>query len=198
MGERYVAVLAAIFCMVFLVSASPAAASAQCPNDQEIPTSAPGPTAAAALLCDMNVLRQREGLQPLRWNWNLWAAAQGMATDIARMEFFAHVTPDGRNLADRVGPTGYIKPAMTEMLAENLAWGRNLRATPLATAFGWLASPEHRENLLDPALKEVGIGIALGAPSKDRADGVIYVADFGDPGVPAPSRGSRARPARKR
>jgi uncharacterized protein YkwD len=146
----------------------------------------------------MNVVRQRAGLQPLRWNWNLWAAAQGMASDIARMKFFAHTTPDGRTLADRVSPTGYINPAVTQLLAENLAWGRNLRATPLATTFGWLNSPEHRENLLDPTVKDVGIGIAIGAPSKDRANGVIYVADFGDPGVPAPSRGNRARQARKR
>jgi uncharacterized protein YkwD len=189
--------MAAVFCMAFCLSASPAAASVRCPNDEKTPAAAPAPDAAYALLCDMNALRQRNGLQPLRWNWYLWAAAQRMANEMTKKQFFAHVTPDGRTLADRVEPTGYTRSGATNLLAENLAWGRNELASPLAVAFGWLNSPEHRENLLDPTLKEVGVGIAFGAPSTDRADGVMYVADFGDPGVLAPSRGRRARPARK-
>src|SRR4051794_11296066 len=104
MGARHVVAAAAIFCIVFSTATS-AQASVACPGDTDVPTAA-SPDSAFGLLCDINVLRARDGLRPLRWNWRLWAGAQRMAAEIGSKRFLSHVTPDGRNLADRMEPTG--------------------------------------------------------------------------------------------
>ena len=41
-----------------------------------------------------------------------------------------------------------------------------------------MSSPGHRENILRPQFREIGIGIALGAAGAG-ADGATYTADFG-------------------
>lgn len=111
-------------------------------------------------------------------------AAQGMAADMAARHFFAHVTPDGLTLADRVAPTGYLPENDVWLLTENLAWGLGDMSSPLAIAFGWMNSPEHRLNLLDPEVQDVGIGVT---PGPDDMGGMIYVADFGSRGqAPTP------------
>src|SRR3954453_12032910 len=155
MGVRHLAAAAATLCIVFSTAAS-AQASVACPTDLDVPSAA-GPDAVMALLCDVNTLRGRAGLRPLRWDWRLWAGAQRMAGEIGREKFFAHVTPDGRNLADRMEPTGYIPATATWVLAENLGWGSHVLSSPLAIALAWMNSPGHRENLMDPELKDIGI-----------------------------------------
>src|SRR3954451_20495604 len=124
MGGRLAAVAVATLCMLFSTAGS-AQASVACPTDASVPDAA-SPEAVEALLCDVNTLRAREGLRPLRWDWRLWSSAQWMATSIAREHFFSHVTPSGRNLANRVEPTGYIPDTPTWMLAENIAWGKSV------------------------------------------------------------------------
>jgi len=133
-----------------------------------------------SVVCDINVLRGRQGLRPLRWDGRLWSAAQGMAADMADRHYFGHVTEDGRTLADRILPTGYLPSSPTWMLAENLGWGTRSLSSPLAIVLGWMDSPPHRENVLDPQLEDIGVGMAEGGP---QGGGMVYVADFGTRGV---------------
>jgi uncharacterized protein YkwD len=186
MGVRHLAAAAAALCIV-LSTAACARASVACPADADV-SSAASREAALALLCDINSLRTAAGLRPLRWDWRLGAAAQRMAAEIGRERFFSHVTPDGRNLADRIEPTGYIPDSPTWLLAENLGWGQDALATPLAISLGWMNSPGHRRNLMDPDLDAVGIGMA--AATLRPGPGLAYVADFGTRGV---RRGKAAR-----
>jgi hypothetical protein len=65
---------------------------------------------------------------------------------------------------------------------ENIAWEYNsdgFTATGLARAFvsGWRHSPEHRKNMLDGDLDEIGVGVA-----RSQRTGRYYaVQDFGRP-----------------
>src|SRR3954447_16465618 len=178
MGVRHLVAAAATLCILFSTATS-AQASAACPTDLDVPTAA-SPDAVMALLCDINTLRGQAGLRPLRWDWHLWVGAQRMAQEIGQEHFFAHVTPDGRNVADRMEPTGYIPDTPTWVLSENLGWGNNAVSSPLAIALGWMNSPGHRENMMDPDMRDIGIGMA--EATLDPGDGFIYVADFGTRG----------------
>ena len=51
-------------------------------------------------------------------------------------------------------------------------------ATPAQTVRGWMNSPPHRRNMLDRGFREIGIGVALGAPGSNDP-GATYATEFG-------------------
>lgn len=124
----------------------------------------------------------------MRWNARLQVAAQAMADELTRKRFFAHVTPDRRNLLDRVRPTGYTASVDEWALGENLAWGAGSLSTPRSIVAGWMASPSHRSIVLDREFAEVGVAISPGTPQGQHLDGMFYVADFGYEVRPRPKR----------
>lgn len=170
-----------------LVLAAPASASVACPGDDRVPTLATAPQAAAALVCDINVFRAREGLLPLSWDWRLWKPAQGLANDMAAHRFLSHVDSDGRGLLERVTSSGYMDNARAPVVLENLDWGSGTYSTPLATAYGWMKSDEHRSHVLDPSIEDVAVGMAEGPLNEGGASGAFYVVDFGARGGDAPA-----------
>ena len=198
MGVRRTAVVALATQLVLLALCSNASASAACPADLTQPTMASAYDATAAIVCDINVYRAQNGLRPLRWDWRLWSAAQGQASDMAARHYASHFTPEGKGLTERVQPTGYIPNGLTWYLAENLGWGTNYLSTPLAIVLGWLDSPEHRENILDPQFRDIGVGMNVGAISENGESGIIYVADFGMRATPVDTLRIRGRAGRSR
>ena len=48
------------------------------------------------------------------------------------------------------------------LFAENLYWASGV-ASANGTVASWLASPPHRQNLLDPQLRRVGVATPLGS-----------------------------------
>jgi uncharacterized protein YkwD len=198
MGVRRFAVAAVAAQLVLLAIASTASASVACPADLTQPTLATGYDAAMAVVCDINVFRAQNGVKPLRWDWRLWQAAQDQASDMAARHYAAHTTPEGKGLADRVEPTGYIPNGPNWFLGENLGWGTNYLSTPLAIVYGWLDSPEHRENMLDPQFRDIGVGINEGAITENGQSGIIYVADFGMRATPVDTLRIRGRAGRTR
>jgi uncharacterized protein YkwD len=196
MGVRRLAAAAAVPLVLLALSAS-ASASAACPGDVVAPTSDTARDAALAVVCDLNVIRAEHGLRPLRSDWRLSNGAQRMAADMASHQYFSHVTPDGRRLVDRIAPTGYTR-ATSVLLAENLGWGSNELSSPLEIVLGWMDSPAHRRNVLDPALRDVGVGVVEGAVSEGGPSGMIYVADFGSRATARTSVHKRGRGVRSR
>jgi len=75
---------------------------------------------------------------------------------------FQLATPDGKNVVDRIQPTGYIPNSGDWVVGENLAWGSGALSTPQAIVNGWMNSPGHRANILKPAFTHIGIGLAGG------------------------------------
>jgi uncharacterized protein YkwD len=146
-------------------SAHAARAQERCPGAQDIPTTpAAVSAAAAATACLVNVERAGRGLRQLRPDRDLAQAGRHHVRDMVRRGFFAHVTPTGADLGDRLRAAGYGGPGQGWRAGENLGWGDGPRATPAALVAAWLASPEPRRIMLRPAYRELGVGVAAGAP----------------------------------
>ncbi len=103
------------------------------------------------LLAEINAARERHGLDPVRADARLAAAARDHAADMAARDFFDHRDPDGAGLASRVAAAGYAY----SHVAENIAGGHERARDVVAT---WLLSAGHRRNLLDPEVVDAGIG----------------------------------------
>jgi uncharacterized protein YkwD len=158
----------------------PVGVAATCTGGAATPRADNLPELAAAVTCLVNAERVGAGLRPLAPNPQLRTASQRMASLMVSQQFFAHDTPDGRTLLDRVRPTGYISGRWA--LGENLAWGSGALATPQAIVNGWMHSPGHRANILYASFRDVGIGVTLGPPLPSLSGGATYVADFGKHG----------------
>ncbi|NDD15327.1 MAG: CAP domain-containing protein, partial [Betaproteobacteria bacterium] len=82
---------------------------------------------------------------------SLTGAAIGHAEDMARLGYFSHSSQDGRQLADRVNATGYS----WRTIGENIAKGQR---SPKQVVAGWVNSPGHCKNIMNPNFKQIGIG----------------------------------------
>lgn len=158
------------------------AAAAQCADSETTPNEGNLAVMAQSVLCLVNAERADQGLAALTQNGQLDQASQGMANEMVEKVFFSHETPDGRNLADRVEPTGYIPNSDDWVLGENLAWGSGALSTPRAIVNGWMNSEGHRKNILDGSYKEVGLGTKMGSPSPSAKGGTVFVHNFGAKG----------------
>src|SRR5271165_2877397 len=91
---------------------------------------------------------------PLVWNDQLEIASIGHAEDMARYNYFNHTSKDGRTMKDRMAATGYTMNGYRSfMIGENIAFGQQSIAEVM---LGWLKSPGHCRNLMNPVFKEVG------------------------------------------
>ena len=116
--------------------------------------------AVERLISRTNAFRHQEGRPPVAPNPQLTTAAQDFATFIARTGQLSH-TADGQSPESRAKAHGY-DPCL---IAENMASQHNparFTTEALAEGFfqGWQHSPDHRKNLLDPAVTETGVGVA--------------------------------------
>jgi len=131
-------------------------------------------------LCLLNLERAANHLGPLAANAALATAAQRYSRLMVHRRFFAHVSPGGSTLSSRQHSSGYVLGAHRWLLGEDLAWGSENRAAPAAIVASWMASPEHRANILAPGFKDVGIGIAAGSPTRSgHPSAATYTAEFG-------------------
>lgn len=89
----------------------------------------------------------------LAWNSKLYAAAAGHSTDMAVNNYFAHLSPAGQAVRDRVVDLGYAY----QLVAENIAAGQPSLDKVLAA---WLASEGHCANLMQPAVRDVALACA--------------------------------------
>jgi uncharacterized protein YkwD len=161
--------------LMLLAFCANASASPSCPTDELRPTAASARVSARALLCDVNMLRRQHGLRPLRWNRKLARGASRHARDMASRHYFAHDTPEGTGVFARLRRAGY----RGRLVAENIGFGTNALSSPRAVASSWMDSAPHRKNLLDPALRDVGVGTAAGGLPGIDGGGQFYVVDFG-------------------
>ncbi len=114
----------------------------------------------AALLQEVNELRQRYHLIPLQRSAELDGVARGHSDDMARRNFMSHVTPEGANPVDRMHRAGL---AGFTLAAENLGRTDVQSAPAREIVRAWLDSSAHRENLLAPHFNTTGIGVTRAA-----------------------------------
>lgn len=122
------------------------------------------------ILAWTNEARKKHGLERLRANARLYEATRRHAANCARHHRFAHVL-EGQTLADRLKLVHYD----CSTGGENGAMQRSHSHRDIFT--GWRKSPGHRANLLNPAFKEIGIGIGFNPKAKEY----YYVQVFGKP-----------------
>ena len=131
----------------------------------------------AATLCLLNAERERHGRIPLGQNVLLQRAAELHSLDMAERKYFEHRDPDGVQPDARIVHQGY--PPI--LVGENLAWGETVKSTPAWIVSAWMLSPGHRDNILEPGYREIGIGMAYEAPEKQPVprQAAIYTTTFG-------------------
>ncbi|MEB0006357.1 CAP domain-containing protein [Pseudomonas sp. MH9.2] len=137
-------------------------------------------TADKALLTEVNAARAKPRLcgyqrfaaaRPLTWNNALGAAAQGHSRAMAYGNYFAHQDPNGDSPAARARAVGY----RGRQIGENIAAGQG---SPSQAMQGWLASPGHCANLMNPMFTQVGAAYATAS----RSDlGIYWTMLFGAP-----------------
>jgi hypothetical protein len=112
----------------------------------------------------LNLERTAQGLPPLQWDSALFKAARHHALLMLNLNKLEHQLPNESNLEARLAEAG----ARFGAIAENIAIGPN----PGVIHAGWMDSPGHRKNILDPRLTSVGIAAVRGP------GGLFAVQDF--------------------
>jgi uncharacterized protein YkwD len=115
----------------------------------------------------VNQERAKVGADPLKINEQLDLAADQHTLDQASMNKMSHTGSNGSNMGDRIKNAGYVFSSA----GENVAYGFGDAA---AVMNGWMNSEGHRQNILNPNYKEIGIGYALGADGRP-----YWTQDFG-------------------
>ncbi len=127
----------------------------------------------------VNQARADAGADPLTRNEILEQQATRYACEMLAYEFFDHVNPvTGSTLADRSEEFDYDY----WVIGENLAAGQR---TPEEVVDDWLDSPCHRQNILNPAFTELGIGVRVGGTYD-----YYWVQEFGRPVEAGPYTGT--------
>jgi len=132
---------------------------------------------ATAIVEQTNALRAEQGLAPLRGEGALEGAARGFARYMARSGNYGH-TADGRQPVERAAAEGYEHCIVAENIAYRYRSTGYAGAGELAGAFvdGWAQSPEHRRNMLEPAVTDTGVAVV-----QDEAGRYFAVQMFGRP-----------------
>jgi uncharacterized protein YkwD len=143
-----------------------------------------------AITCLTNQERKKAGLPPLTVNVKLQGTARAHSQDMVQRRFYAHTNLNGVSECGRMSAAGY-------------AWswcGENIHSWPAAATAntlmyhpqqGWmthlgpdgtLATNDHRNNILRPQFKEIGVGVAVGYYQEGPGSaGATATQDFGTP-----------------
>lgn len=117
-----------------------------------------------SLLGEMNRVRAQHGLGRLHYDMHLERAARAHSKEMLSANVFQHGAFGSRMLQFNVTGT---------LAGENLAWGTGVRGTPQGIVAAWLASPEHRANLLRRSFTRVGIANLVGTFQGHRGAHVV-------------------------
>jgi uncharacterized protein YkwD len=99
----------------------------------------------------VNSERAKRGIGNLVWSPEIVGVARAHARDMWERKYFGHVSPEGKDVGDRLDSEG-----VRYFLA-----GENLALAPTVTTAmnGLMNSEGHRANILEPKFKKVGIGV---------------------------------------
>lgn len=126
-----------------------------------------------------NAERAKAGDPPLNLSPTLSEAAQRKAGDMFAFNYWAHRSPSGREPWDFFKEVGYKFSFAGENLARDFT-------NPQAVVNAWMASAGHRENLLNPKYREIGVSVVDG--TLGGVETTLVVQLFGTPiGAPVAS-----------
>lgn len=119
-----------------------------------------------------NLERAKRGLSPLSENSQLDQAATLKANNMFEEDYWAHYSPSGKDPWGFFVKAGYRFTHAGENLARNF-----YNSSDIVNA--WMASPTHRDNLLNANYKEIGIAVLEGNLGSQPT--VLVVQEFGSP-----------------
>ena len=117
-----------------------------------------------------NLKRAEAGLSALTLNQTLSNAAYAKGVDMINNDYWAHVSPNGTEPWAFFNSLGYKYKFAGENLARDFS-------NPNSAVDAWMASPSHKDNILNPKYKEIGIGVVEGDLA--GSDTTIIVQFFG-------------------
>lgn len=138
------------------------------------------------LLLLTNVQRQQNNLPALQLNSELTAAAQAKAANMFAENYWAHNSPSGKTPWDFIHGAGYNYVYAGENLARGFSTAQD-------TVNAWMASPDHRANILSPNYTDVGFAVAQGNLTGDT-NTVLVVEEFGSTSFPKPQIAQNTQP----
>lgn len=124
-----------------------------------------------------NTSRAQAGLGALSTNSQLESAALTKANDMFKNQYFAHTSPQGKTPWNFISDAGYSYV----YAGENLAIGYG-DSSELHNA--WMNSPTHRENIMNPNYREIGVASIDGV--YEGANTTIVVQEFGSNSAQSP------------
>ena len=127
------------------------------------------------LLGKINTARAAQGLNPLKLDDRLSAAAYTHSADMACQDYVDHNGSDGSTWYTRIQAQGYAYAYATENIyVGNPAFGGN----PDGAFDWWMNSQVHRDNILSAKVTEIGIAYAY---SESSTYGGYYTLNFARP-----------------
>lgn len=119
-------------------------------------------------LDEVNRVRKAHNLAPLEFSEELLEVARDYSRRMAEEGFFAHNDPDGRTVRERVSRANI----RWHVVGENLAYSNGYINPVAASMSGWMESPGHRRNILDPDWRQTAIGAWI------SANGTVYFTEI--------------------
>lgn len=109
-----------------------------------------------------NQERLKHMLPVFKMSFKLMEAAQGHSGTMARLQEYGHEVQG--TMVDRIKAVGYNY----RCAGENIAWSKGHSPDKVHGIIvqGWMESPGHRQNLLNPAFTDLGVGIATDVTGK--------------------------------
>lgn len=107
----------------------------------------------------VNLERTSRGIPALIPDAALGTVATAKSVDMRDNNYFSHESPTYGSPSQMLTTFGVRFSAW----AENIAWGY---LTPESVVAGWMNSPGHRANILNPTFTRTGVGWAAGGPRR--------------------------------
>lgn len=114
--------------------------------------------------------REKKGLNKLVENQALDKAAKLKGENMFAENYWAHFAPSGKSPWDFILGSGYKFTFAGENLAKNFQ-------TDDGVVSAWMASPTHRDNLLSPNYKDIGIAVVEGVLNGQQT--TLVIQEFG-------------------
>jgi uncharacterized protein YkwD len=165
------------------VSLSGALGASAAPSKTALPDMARSVAFESNVLSALNEVRRANGLTALQLSVPLSRAAAQHNQEMAVRGYFEHSSADGTAFWQRIRRYYPVLSGRAWSVGENLAWIAYGQEANAAEAMRlWMASPEHRANILTARWREVGVAatVAASAPGVFNGSSVLLIGtDFG-------------------
>jgi uncharacterized protein YkwD len=129
--------------------------------------------------CLVNYARVHAGVPALQESKTLDQAGTLKLNADIHCAAFTH-TPCGRPFQSVFTAAGYSL-GTAYSVGENLAYGHGTLGSPQAIMHAWLASPDHRQNLLSTSWTSFGVAVHEGATFPGASGVALWANEFAGP-----------------